>query len=85
MTSKYNVITPHTYCSYNYESISLSKNCICIYCKQTFPKDAVLDWLDDGKTATCPFCGVDTVIGDSTKAPITDSEFIEAMHTHWFS
>jgi len=87
MNPKYNVFTPHMYCSDNYQSISLSKNCICIYCKQIFPKDAVTDWIETEKekTAICPFCVIDAVIGDATKVTITDIEFIKAMHKHWFS
>jgi hypothetical protein len=84
--TKYDVITPHMHCFNNCQSISLSKNCVCIYCKQTFPKDSVIDWVETEteKTAICPFCGIDAVIGDATNAPIADSEFIEAIHQHWF-
>jgi hypothetical protein len=65
MNPKFNVISSHMYCSNNYQSISLSKNCACIYCKQTPPKDAVTDWVETEKekTAICPFCGIDAVIG----------------------
>lgn len=85
MNSENNVITPHIYCSLNDESISLSKKCVCIYCKQIFLKGAIKEWIDSGKTALCPFCNVDAVIGDATNLQITDNEFIEAMHQHWFS
>lgn len=85
MNAEYDIITPHLYCSENIESISLSKKCVCIYCKQIFLKSAIKEWVDSGKTAICPFCEVDAVIGDATKLPITENEFIEAMHQHWFS
>jgi len=87
MNPEYDVIASHKYCTDNFESISLSRYCACIYCKQSFSKEAVIDWIETKteKTAVCPFCGIDSVIGDSTNAPITDNGFIETMHQHWFS
>jgi acetone carboxylase gamma subunit len=36
-----------------------------------------------GTTALCPYCGIDSVIGDKSGFPIT-KEFLEKMYQHWF-
>jgi hypothetical protein len=36
--------------------------CGCFCCLQTFAADEVIDWVDDGETPVCPFCGMDTVM-----------------------
>jgi hypothetical protein len=43
----------------------------------------IREWTDDGQTALCPSCGVDSVIGDASGFPIT-VEFLTAMEAHWF-
>lgn len=39
-----------------------------------------IDWRG---TALCPYCGIDSVIGESSSFPITP-EFLKAMHRYWF-
>jgi hypothetical protein len=36
-----------------------------------------------GETATCPWCGIDSVIGDKSGFEITD-EFLAVMEEWWF-
>jgi hypothetical protein len=36
--------------------------CGCFCCLQTFAAEEVIDWIDDGETPLCPFCGVDAVL-----------------------
>lgn len=36
--------------------------CGCFCCLQTYAADEVIDWVDDGETPLCPFCGVDAVL-----------------------
>ncbi len=46
--------------------------------------DVTMQWeYDDNLTAFCPFCGVDSVIGESSGYPIT-KEFLEKMKEWWF-
>lgn len=41
-------------------------------------------WIyDEEETAFCPYCGVDSVIGESSGYPIT-REFLEEMNHYWF-
>jgi hypothetical protein len=36
--------------------------CGCFCCLQTFAAADVIDWIDDGDTPLCPFCGMDAVL-----------------------
>jgi hypothetical protein len=41
------------------------------------------EWTDEGKTAMCPRCGIDSVIGSASGFPMS-SNFLRQMHSHWF-
>jgi NAD-dependent SIR2 family protein deacetylase len=36
--------------------------CGCFCCLQTFPAVEVIDWVDDGDTPLCPYCGIAAVL-----------------------
>jgi hypothetical protein len=55
----------------------------CSYCLSIFPPSEIVEWVDDGQTAICPKCPVDSVIGSASGYPIT-KEFLQRMHDHWF-
>jgi hypothetical protein len=38
-------------------------------------------WIDNGHTALCPHCGIDSVLPDTV--PL-EAAFLEAMRKHWF-
>lgn len=41
-------------------------------------------WIfDENRTAFCPYCGVDSIIGESSGYPIT-RDFLEEMNHYWF-
>jgi len=48
-----------------------------------FLPNEIQDWTDDGDTALCPKCGIDSVIGSVSGYPI-QREFLSKMHNHWF-
>jgi hypothetical protein len=60
------------YCS------SLSKNnagsvgvdCGCFYCIAVIKAGSVIDFVDGGKTAICPKCGIDSLIPNQTDLAI---------------
>ena len=82
---KNNVILAHRYCMNNKHMLDKDKLCGCFYCMKIFVPMAITDWIDEenGLTALCPFCGVDSVIGESSGYPIT-TEFLKDMNTYWF-
>lgn len=75
----------HRVSIFNRDSVMNSTRLGCFYCGEIFtPGDqGESDWCDHGETALCPFCGVDSVIGDESGLPIT-KEFLEAAHNAWF-
>jgi len=52
---------------------------------RTFSPKEITEWINDGEdfTATCPYCGIDSIIGQSSGYPIT-RDFLKRMNGHWF-
>lgn len=63
----------------NRYEIEQSKMCGCYYCMRTFPASLITyrDYTDFGKTARCPFCEIDAVIGDASGVPINEEVLTE--------
>jgi len=53
------------------------------YCLEVFPPSEIEDWTDDGDTALCPKCGIDSVLGSISGYPI-ERQFLKKMHDQWF-
>ena len=75
----------HDACSCNYEQLQASETCGCCFCLAIFSPQEITKWIDDtdGKTAVCPKCGVDVVIGSQSQLPVT-KEFLTEMYNYWF-
>lgn len=71
----------------NEKQIQGSTNCGCFYCRSIFPASEVTEWCDnDGRgdrTALCPRCGIDSVLGDDTSVKLTP-ELLELMNMMFF-
>jgi hypothetical protein len=78
-----NVREAHVHCSKHRAEILTSESCACFYCLKTFGASQIEDWVDDGQTALCPKCGIDSMIGSAAGFALTP-EFLEEMHKHWF-
>ena len=76
------VIVAHAHCTRNRDGIKKSTRCGCFYCLAQFDPADVDEWVDGGKTALCPACGIDAVIGDAD-CPLS-LEFLIGMREHWF-
>jgi hypothetical protein len=76
-------ILAHKHSSNHRTELEKSSLCGCFYCFAIFPPSDILEWIDDGQTALCPQCPVDSVIGSASGYPIT-AEFLRRMHDHWF-
>jgi hypothetical protein len=50
---------------------------------ENFQASEITDWIDDGATAKCPRCGIDSVIGAASGFP-TSRLFLQKMHKYWF-
>ena len=67
----------------NKESISRSTVVSCYHCMTTYNARDIVDFTSGDDTAICDLCAADTVIGDASGLPITDTEFLE--HMHWYA
>lgn len=56
----------HEHSMNNHTELKLSLRCGCFTCGRLFDATEVEDYIDDGKTALCPYCSVDSVIGDAS-------------------
>jgi len=75
----------HKHSINNKEEIMNSKVCGCFYCREMFVPTEIKHWIKDSKlTAQCPYCLIDSVIGDASGIPITKA-FLDAMYKRWFS
>ena len=83
------LLDAHRHCSVHGDEIDASSVCGCFYCLAIYPPVEITDWLDDrihgvqGRTALCPKCGIDAVIGAAAGHPITEA-FLRAMRRRWF-
>ena len=69
----------------NKTRLSVPQKCGCFYCLRFFPSENIDDWSIDKPdwTAICPYCGIDSVIGENDGYPLTE-DFLEEMFEEWF-
>lgn len=72
----------HRKSSRDREWILKSKICACFYCFAEFEAARITEWIDNGETALCPVCSVDSVIGFGEAV---DQELLHQMDRRWFS
>lgn len=78
------IIDAHYYSANHKEQLMQDSVCGCFYCGKIFNPSEITEWVKDiSGTAICPYCGIDSVIGESSGFPITE-EFLERMHKRWF-
>ncbi len=73
----------HRFSSHNRKDLEKDTICGCFYCLKIFSPTEITEWWDDEDTAVCPYCGIDSVIGESSGFPITRT-FLKGMHEEWF-
>ncbi len=86
MYQKTDLVLAHQNCKHNCKQIRRSVFCGCYQCGEIFKPSYLQteDWTDGGETALCPFCGMDSVIGDAAGFPISEV-FLSEMKEHRFS
>ncbi|MBV9071019.1 MAG: cytoplasmic protein [Acidobacteria bacterium] len=80
----------HKHSSNHRQEVVASTLCGCFYCCRTFDPADICEWVDPsdddvevGTTALCPFCGIDSVIGDRSGF-VPAPEFLQQLNRHWF-
>ncbi len=73
----------HLHTSLNADEIKAGKECGCIYCQRIFPTDEVVDFVDEGEAALCPYCDIDAVIVAGPNVEVS-KEILTALHKKYF-
>lgn len=63
--------------------LEASQQCGCFYCLHIYPPSEIEEWVDGGQTALCPYCGIDSVIGDASGVPVSE-DFLSQMRERYF-
>lgn len=72
----------HKKCFHNVSELHTVGRCGCFYCQMIFDILHIEEWTDNGLTAICPFCGVDSVI---PLYPQMDESILEKMYDYYFA
>lgn len=67
----------------NAKEIRNSMTCGCYKCCNVFPKEQITKWTDNGQTALCPICEIDSVVAESSGIPL-NTESLKIIHDYWF-
>ena len=79
----------HAYSNNHKPELEKDRLCGCFYCLRIFDPQEIEHWIiadnpcDQRGTGICPYCGIDSVIGESSGFPIT-ADFLTQMHQAWF-
>lgn len=66
------------------EEVQGSEVCGCFYCLAVYGPGEIGEWIEAGRTAVCPRCGVDAVIGSGSGYPVTRA-FLARMYAEWYA
>ena len=81
---KSDIIAAHECCTNNKEILQKDSVCGCFHCLEIFSPTKITAWIEeDLGTVLCPYCGIDSVIGEHSGYPIT-KEFLTQMQKYWF-
>lgn len=87
--SEINYTLAHRFSNNHMEALKKDKVCGCFYCLKIYSPSKIKRWIisdnacDEHGTAICPYCDIDSVIGESSGFPIT-KEFLTEMNKRWF-
>lgn len=74
----------HKFATRHRDKLENDPICGCFYCVKIFNPKEIDMWLNEGSgTALCPYCYIDSILGESSGYPIT-YEFLKAMNYEWF-
>lgn len=69
----------------NKKRLTVPQKCGCFYCLKVFSSEEITDWSTDipDWTAVCPYCGIDSLLGEKEGFPLTE-DFLKEMNKEWF-
>jgi len=78
-----NFVRAHHFSSFHRKELEQDSTCGCFNCFEIFNPSKITEWCDNGETALCPYCGIDSVIGESSGFAISEL-LLKGMHKEWF-
>lgn len=57
----------------------MGQQCGCFFCLRVYNGNSVTRFIDNGETAICPWCGIDSVL-----PAVTDLERLEQLNDYYF-
>lgn len=86
--AKPDYILAHAHADGHESELKSSEQCGCFHCVSVFAPADIEEWIEepnsDERTALCPFCQIDAVLGSASGFAMT-VEFLETMRKYWFS
>ena len=77
-------ILAHQFSMNNRKQLEQSVICGCFYCQKIFNPREIEEWISEKSgTALCPYCGIDSVIGEASGFQITE-KLLKEMNQYWF-
>ncbi|MDO4499683.1 MAG: hypothetical protein Q4B60_00245 [Erysipelotrichaceae bacterium] len=84
MRKNYNYKKAYKYTINHKEKLIKDNVCGCVNCTSIFHPNEINEWIEDRSgTAICPYCNIDSVIGEHSGFPITKT-FMREIHKYWF-
>lgn len=85
MLTENELLRIHEFSLNNMAEFEESKTCGCFYCCKIFNSDEIEQYISDeeGDTAVCPYCMIDSVIGEGHGFEISGS-LLKEMNEFWF-
>jgi hypothetical protein len=77
-------VEAHKHSSKHRVEVEASAHCACFFCFRKFGPASIKSWTENGQTALCPNCGMDSVIGSASSQRLDDT-FLRKMHGHFFA
>lgn len=77
-------IAAHEFSFNNMPQLRVKQQCGCFYCRRIFSSEEISEYVADTEgTALCPYCGIDSVIGENSGYPVT-KQLLDDMQYYWF-
>ena len=73
----------HKHSMRNRRELAKSETCGCFYCERVFSPAEITEWIDDGETAMCPHCGIDSVLPSASGFKLS-KDLLQRMNAYWF-
>lgn len=67
----------------NRQIIQQSVNAGCFKCLKIFPVSEIKQYTDNDQTVICPYCDVDSVVGDMCGFKLSES-ILKTAHDFWY-